>query len=363
MAEETIVANRLRASNTSFMTFIFTVALALILWFGGRLVVRDELTAGQLAQFIFYLGMLAMPVRMSGEMLNGFSRAMSSGERIFQVLDTQSAVKEKPTAITLPRTTGNVRFENVSFSYDSSVPTVKNIDFEVEPGQVIALLGAPGSGKSTIVHLLPRFYDVDQGRITIDGIDIRDATLPSLRRNIGIVMQDVFLFNDTIRANIAYGGAEAREEDIIRAAQIAQLHDFIQELPQGYDSWVGERGVTLSGGQRQRMAIARTILLDPPILILDDSTSSMDTQTEELIRKALNQLVSGRTTFVIAHRLSTVHNADTILILKDWEIVEQGTHQQLLRQSSLYRDIYELQLRPQEEVMLETTVVAEGGDT
>jgi ABC-type multidrug transport system fused ATPase/permease subunit len=231
---------------------------------------------------------------------------------------------------------------------------LSKLNLDIEPGKIVALLGPPGSGKTSIVNLIPRFYDVNGGSITIDDIDIRDATLKSLRRNIGIVQQDVFLFTTTVRENIAYGNVNASHEEIVRAAKIAQMHEHIESLPDGYDTQIGERGSTLSGGQRQRMSIARAVLLDPPVLILDDSTSSVDARTEDLIRRAMESVMEGRTTFVIAHRLSTVHRADIIVVLKDGAIVEQGTHQELLTlKDGLYREIYELQLRPQEEVMRE----------
>ena len=259
------------------------------------------------------------------------------------------------------RARGHVRFEQVSFSYDTRIPALKQVTIDAAPGQITAILGAPGSGKSTIVHLLPRFYDVTAGQITIDGQDIRDFTLHSLRRNVGIVQQDVYLFSATIRDNIAYGAVDASFEDVVRAAKIAQLHDQIMRLPKGYDTWVGERGATLSGGQRQRLSIARTILLDPPILILDDSTSSVDVETERRIHQAMIAVMQGRTTFVIAHRLSTVREADLILVLQDGAIVEQGTHQELMAQRGIYQDIYELQLRPQEERMREAAMVRDNG--
>jgi len=236
----------------------------------------------------------------------------------------------------------------VSFGYSDVSPVLQNVSFEVPSTKVVAILGAPGSGKTTVVHMIPRFYDVTQGQITIDGMDIRDVTLASLRQNVGIVQQDVFLFTSTIRANIAYGAVDASMDDVIRAAKLAQLHDFIETMPDGYDTYVGERGVTLSGGQRQRLAIARTLLLDPPILILDDSTSSVDTETEHLIRQALNTVIQGRTTFVIAHRLSSVKNADMILVMKDGKIVQRGVHDELIHLHGPYQEIYELQLRPQE---------------
>ena len=230
---------------------------------------------------------------------------------------------------------------------------LREVDLEAKPGQVIALLGAPGSGKTSVVNLIPRFYDVTGGRITIDGADIRNVSLESLRRNIGIVQQDVFLFTTSIRENISYGNVDATQEMIEKAAGIAQMHEFIQTLPEGYDTHVGERGATLSGGQRQRMSIARAVLLDPPILILDDSTSSVDARTESQIRMAMETVMEGRTTFVIAHRLSTVHRADIIIVMNDGQIAEQGTHQELLEHNGLYKEIYDLQLRPQEEVMRE----------
>ena len=253
----------------------------------------------------------------------------------------------------MPRVLGRVRFEDVSFGYNGRAPVVKNINIDAEPGQVVALLGGPGSGKSTIAHLLPRFYDVRSGVISIDGTDIRSVTLASLRRNMGIVQQDVVLFTTSIRENIAFGRHDATTEEVENAARVAQLHEFIQSLPEGYETVIGERGATLSGGQRQRLSIARAVLLDPPVLILDDSTSSVDASTEEMIRKAVESVMRGRTTFVIAHRLSTVHRADEILVCRDGEIAERGSHHELLDTAGLYREIYDLQLRPQEQVMLE----------
>jgi ATP-binding cassette subfamily B protein len=343
------------------MSLYFTLALGLILWYGGWEVIKGDLTPGGLTKFILYLNQLTFPIRMTAFIINSFSRAISSGERIFDVIDARSPVEEKPNAEELGRVKGYVRFENVSFSYDSRLPALSRVNISAVPGQVTAILGAPGSGKSTIVNLLPRFYDVSQGQISIDGRDIRDSTLDSLRRNIGVVQQDVFLFSATIKDNIAYGASNASFEDIVRAAQIAQLHDHIISLPHGYDTWVGERGTTLSGGQRQRISIARTILIDPPILVLDDSTSSVDVETERLIYRAMTEVMKGRTTFVIAHRLSTVRSADLIVVLKDGEVAEQGTHQELLSRQGIYRDIHELQLRPQEELMLDAAVAGDGG--
>ena len=348
-----IQAERMRASSTAFMLFTFLLAMGLILFFGGRRVIDGSMTPGELAEFIFYLQMLQMPVRMAGWLVNSYARAASAGQRLFEILDTKSPVQEEESARVIERPHGRVRFENVTFSYDHTKRVLRGIDLEAEPGQVIALLGPPGSGKTSIVNLIPRFYDVTGGRITIDGRDIRNATLESLRKNIGLVQQDVFLFSTSIRENIAYGNVEATQEQVEQAARIAQMHDFIESLPDGYDTEIVERGANLSGGQRQRMSIARAVLLDPPILILDDSTSSVDARTEELIRRAMESVMAGRTTFVIAHRLSTVHRADVIVVMKDGQIAERGTHAELLELDGLYREIYELQLRPQEEVMRE----------
>jgi ATP-binding cassette subfamily B protein len=316
------------------------------------------------AAFIFYLALLAMPVRMIGWLVNTLSRASAAGRRLFDVLDAESPVQEKPAARPLPRVSGQVRFNHVSMSYDSTSEALHNIDFEVQPGQLVAILGAPGSGKSTLVHLIPRFYDVTEGSVAIDGVDVRDATLASLRQNVGIVLQDVFVFAATVRDNIAYGSDNASMEDVVEASKVAQLHDFVDGLPAGYDSWVGERGVRLSGGQRQRLAIARTILMDPPILILDDSTSSVDMATEYQIQQALAEVIKGRTTFVIAHRLSTVRKADLILVTDKGEIVERGTHEELLARDGSYRQIHDLQLRPQDEASLiqDAAVTARGGE-
>ena len=361
---EYYASERLQGVNSAWMTLYFTFALGLILWYGGLEVIRGDLTAGEMAMFMLYLNQLTFPIRASAQIINSFSRAISSGRRIFDVLDVGSPVREKPGAPLMARSEGYVRFEEVSFSYDDRIPALSGVSIDSPPEQITAILGAPGSGKSTIVNLLPRFYDVNQGRITIDGQDIRDFTLESLRRNIGIVQQDVFLFSATIRDNISYGVANASMDDVIQAAKVAQLHEHIVSLPDGYETWVGERGATLSGGQRQRLSIARTVLVDPPILILDDSTSSVDVETERLIHRAMVEVMKGRTTFVIAHRLSTVREADQILVLQDGKIVEQGTHDELAGQGGIYQDIYELQLRPQQELLLDAAVGSgrDGGD-
>ena len=356
LRQEYYQSERLQGTNSAWMTLYFTFALGLIVWYGGWEIIRGDLTAGDLAKFVLYLNQLTFPIRSAAQIINSFSRAISSGRRIFDVLDSRSPVEEKPEARPMGRATGRVEFEDASFAYDARSPALKGVNIAAEPGQITAILGAPGSGKSTIVNLLPRFYDVTDGRVAIDGVDIREFTLESLRRNVGIVQQDIFLFDATIRDNIAYGVSNATEADIVNAAKIAQLHDQIMNLSDGYDTWVGERGSTLSGGQRQRLSIARTVLVNPPILILDDSTSSVDVETERQIHQAMVNVMQGRTTFVIAHRLSTVREADQILVLKDGNIAERGNHNELMARPGLYRDIYELQLRPQEEVLLDAAV-------
>ena len=349
--EDSLLSSKIQAFNTPLLNFLFITAMGLMLWYGGREVVAGRLTAGEMTQFYFYVSMMIMPLRMLMYLVNLASRGMSAGERVFEILDAESAVKETPNAMELANVKGLVKFEDVSFSYDSWSPVLKNISLEAKPGEMVALLGPTGSGKTTLVNLVPRFYDATSGRITIDGTDIRDVTLTSLRHNVGIVQQDVFLFSATIAENIAYGAVDASMEDIIAASKAAYLHDFIESLPEGYDTWVGERGLTLSGGQKQRLAIARTLLINPRIIIFDDSTSSVDTETEFLIQRALRKLIKGRTTFVIAQRLQTVKDADQILVLDGGTIVERGTHLQLLEEGRIYPEIYELQLRAQEEAL------------
>ena len=341
---EQINAARQMAFNVPLMVFLISLPTALILWYGGRQVIDGNLTVGGLSQFILYLGMLAMPVRRLGMVTNLISRAISAGQRIMEILDTESPVQEKPGAVELGQLRGQVSFENVSFGYDSSSPVLKGISFSVQPGELVALVGSLGSGKSTLAQLIPRFYDVTGGAIRMDGTDIRDATITSLRRNVGIVQQDIFLFSATIRDNIAYGAVGADIKQIEAVARAASLHDFIQSLPDGYETWVGERGVTLSGGEKQRLAIARTLLMNPGILILDDSMSSVDTKTERLIRSALNELIKARTTFIITHRLSLIKNADIILVMREGKVVERGKHSELMANKGYYYQIYQSQL-------------------
>ena len=350
------------AKHAPLMQGIFIAQMGVTVSIGALFISQGTINAGVVTAFLLWLTMLQMPVRMLGFMITMFSRAVAAGERVFEVLDTQSAVQEKEDALDLVDARGHVRFENVSFSYSSASPVLSDIDIDATPGKIIALLGPTGSGKSTVVSLLPRFYDVTSGRITIDGEDIREFKLDSLRTNIGTVQQDVFLFVGTLRDNIAYGRPGASQEDIEAAAKAARIHDFITSLPYGYDEWVGERGVTLSGGQKQRIAIARTILLNPRILVFDDSTASVDTQTEFLIQQALNVLMESRTTFVIAQRLRTVLRADEILVLDEGKIVERGKHEELLTNNGLYRDIYDLELREQEEALGESLAAPGGGN-
>ena len=325
--------------------------VALTTGVGALLIARGELRPSELLAFTLWLNTLQLPLRSIGMLVNATARCVSSAERVFEMMDAQSEVADAPDAVELVRPQGRVRFDHVSFAYAHGAPVLDEVDIDAQPGQVIALLGPAGSGKSTLVNMLPRFYDVTGGAITIDGQDIRGVTVESLRRNIGIVQQDVFLFIGTIRDNIAYGRPDATQAEIERAAQAARIHDFIMSLPAGYDEWVGERGVTLSGGQKQRIAIARTLLLDPHVLIFDDSTASVDTQTEYLILQALQELMRGRTTFVIAQRLRTVMRADEIVVLEQGRVVQRGTHASLLQEEGLYRRIFDLELRDQEEAL------------
>lgn len=342
-------AARLQALNIPLLDLIANLGTVFIIWYGGTLVVRGSLTLGELVAFSTYLGQLYIPVRRLGLILPAVAMAAAAGERVFEILDAQSEVTDAPDAVPLPPVRGHVRFEHVSFSYFGRHRVLDDVSFEARPGQVIALLGPTGSGKSSIINLIPRFYDPTAGRITVDGYDIRRVKLSTLRDQIGIVLQETALFATTIRENIAFGRPGAPENEIIAAAQAAQAHDFIIGLPQGYDTYVGERGVTLSGGQKQRIAIARALLRNPRILILDDATASVDTETERLIQEALARLMVGRTSFVIAQRLSTVRRADLILVLQRGRIAAAGTHAELLRTSELYAEIYHRQLRPQEE--------------
>ncbi len=349
-ATDATFAQNMKISRTFATLFplIFSVAQVgqiAILYFASPLLIYGELTLGEYQKFSLYLVYLFLPLGQLGFIISLMAQASASADRIFEILDAQSDVTNKPDAIELPPIQGNVSFENVTFRYfNSSEAVLKNVTFHAKAGQTIALLGATGSGKTTIINLIPRFYDVTSGRITIDGIDIRDVTLDSLRSQIGIVLQETNLFSGTIRENIAFGRSDASDEEVIEAAKAASAHDFIMSFPQGYDTPVGERGSTLSGGQKQRIAIARALLLKPQILILDDSTSAVDFATERQIQAALETLMRGRTSFVIAQRISTARNADQIIILDKGEIKAIGTHYELMEESPLYAEIYTSQL-------------------
>ena len=345
LQEQYVAAAELSAYANPLMDVIANIGTVLVLWFGGFLIITGELTVGQLVAFNTYLLLVVRPVRRLGWLIGQSARALAAAERIFEILDAEVDVHDKPDAIPMPAIQGRVTFENVWISYYAGEPALCDVSLEAKPGQVVALLGATGSGKTSIINLIPRFYDVTKGRVLIDGHDVRDVQLQSLRRQIGIVLQDNALFSGTIRENIAFGRPDADEATILAAAQAARAHDFILEFPKGYDTRVGERGVTLSGGQKQRIAIARALLLDPRILILDDFTSAVDTETEALIREALQVLMQGRTTLVIAQRVSTVLSADQIIVLDHGEIKGVGTHQELLETNSIYAEVYRLQLQ------------------
>lgn len=350
--EQRLNITRVFAVLFPFIFLIANLGQAAVMYFGGRQILGDTLTLGEWQKFSLYLVYLFLPLGQLGFIISLMAQAAASADRIFEILDARNDVENKPGAVDLGEASadpdavaGRIIFENVSFRYfEGSEQVLQDVSFTAEPGQTIALLGGTGSGKTTIINLIPRFYDVSDGRVTIDGHDIRDVTLESLRQRIGIVLQETTLFSGVIRDNIAFGRPDATEEEIIAAAQAAAAHDFIMAFPQGYDTPVGERGSTLSGGQKQRIAIARALLMDPHILILDDSTSSVDLNTEYQIQKALDKLMHGRTSFVIAQRISTVLNADQILVLDNGRIVARGVHEELMEDSPIYAEIYHSQL-------------------
>jgi ABC-type multidrug transport system fused ATPase/permease subunit len=338
---QTIHANRQRAMYVPLLSFLPLLAQAAVLLIGARMVAHHTLLPGAFIAFNLYLGLLVMPLRSLGMWIGQAQRATASGERIFQVLDEPEEVADHPAAVELPEGDGEIRFEDVSFSYLEGRPVLESLELELDAGTTLALIGHTGSGKTTLASLVPRFYDVESGRVLVDGVDVRDVTLNSLRREIGVIPQDPFLFSTTVRENIAFGRPDLSDDEVERVARLAQAHEFVERLPQGYETVIGERGITLSGGQRQRVAIARALALDPRILILDDATASVDATTEAQIRVGLREVMRGRTTLIIAHRLSTIALADEIAVLDNGRIACRGTHDELLETSSVYREIYE----------------------
>jgi len=338
---EAIKATRQQAFYVPLMSFLPLLAQAAVLLAGGHKVVNGQLSLGEFVAFNVYLLMLIMPLRMLGMWIGMGQRAIASGERIFQVLDEPEEIADRPDAILLPEGDGRIRFDRVTFGYDPDRPVLHEIDLAIEPGRTVALIGHTGSGKTTLTTLVPRFYDVTAGRVLLDGADVRDLKITELRRAIGIVSQDPFLFSTTVRENIAFGAPGATDEEIRSAARMAQAHEFISELPEGYGTVIGERGITLSGGQRQRIAIARAIVVDPRVLVLDDATASVDSTTEARIRLGLREAMRGRTTLIIAHRLSTLALADEIVVLDHGRIAARGTREELATTSPVYREILE----------------------
>ena len=338
---QTLRANRQRATYVPLISFVPLLATAAVLLVGARMVASGSLSPGSFIAFNLYLAMLVLPLRALGMWIGQAQRATAAGERIFEVIDEPEEIADAPAARELPPGGGTIRFENVTFEYLPGRPVLADVDLEIDAGRTVALIGHTGSGKTTLTSLVPRFYDVSAGRVLVDGVDVRDVKLASLRSAIGVIAQDPFLFSATVRENIAFGREDASDEDVERAARAAQAHEFIDRLPQRYDTVIGERGITLSGGQRQRIAIARALAVDPRILILDDATASVDATTEAKIRTGLRAAMRDRTTMIIAHRLSTIALADEIVVLADGRIAARGTHDELLRSSPVYREIYE----------------------
>jgi ABC-type multidrug transport system fused ATPase/permease subunit len=339
--EQTVKANRQRALYVPFISWLPLLAQGAVLLVGARMVTSGELTVGGFVAFNLYLGMLVMPLRSLGMWIGQAQRATASGERIFQVMDEPEEIAERPAAVELPPGDGDLRFEDVRFEYLAGRPVLDGVTLDVPAGRTIALIGQTGSGKTTLTSLVPRFYDTTGGRVLVDGVDVRDVKLTSLRREIGVISQDPFLFSASVRENITFGAPDLDEAEVERVARLAQADEFVQELPDGYDTIIGERGITLSGGQRQRLAIARALAVDPRILILDDATASVDATTEARIRVGLREAMRDRTTLIIAHRLSTIALADEIVVLDEGRIAARGTHDELLETSPVYRDIYE----------------------
>lgn len=340
---------RLMGTLSPVIEFVAALGVTAIIWYGGRSVLAGDITAGSLIAFLVYAVNISNPIKRIARVMGSIQKALAAADRVFSILDLDMEIPEKADAIALPPVQGHVVFDDVSFEYNRNEPILKHLSFESRPGQVIALVGPSGAGKSTIANLVPRFYDVTGGAIRIDGHDIRDVTVSSLREQVGIVPQETNLFNDTVYNNILYGRLDATKEEILAAAKAANADEFIQQLPDGYQTYLGDRGVNISGGQRQRIAIARAILKNPRILILDEATSALDTESERIVQEALDRLMVGRTSFVIAHRLSTIQNASNILVLDHGEIVESGTHEELMQQHGLYAHLHNIQFRENEE--------------
>jgi len=340
-------ANMKNAQQMAILTpvieLVAACGVAVVLWYGGHNVIDGRISAGSLVAFLTYAVNSTNPIKRLSKIIGNIQKALAAAQRVFDVLDMPEEVVNSPKALVLPHVKGNVEFKNVSFGYKADELVLKNFSFKAKPGQVIAFVGPSGAGKSTVASLLPRFYDVTSGSVTIDGQDVRDVTMESLREQVGIVPQETVLFNGSVYDNILYGRLDATKEEIIEAAKAANAHNFILELPEGYDTKLGDRGLNISGGQRQRLAIARAILKNPEILILDEATSALDTESERVVQEALDRLMVGRTSFVIAHRLSTIKNADKILVLDKGELVEEGSHEELLAANGLYAHLYEIQ--------------------
>jgi subfamily B ATP-binding cassette protein MsbA len=341
--ETALQARNIKAKLSPIVEVIVAIGTCLVLWYGARLALSGQLSAGLLIVFLLYLGKMYKPMRELSKMTDTVSKAVVGYERIQEVLEIESAVCDLPRAQKAPKLKGKIEFDHVNFSYDENNPVLKDISFKIEPGQVAAVVGPSGTGKTTIISLIPRFYDPRSGQVRIDGRDIREFTMKSLREQISFVLQDTLLFRATIWENIAYGKPDASREEIIRAAEVANAHEFIDKMPDGYDTMLGERGVTLSGGQRQRIAIARAVIRDTPILVLDEPTSGLDAASEEAVIEALDRLMRNRTTILIAHHLGTIRHADIIFVVKDSELVEQGTHEELLARGKLYAQMYKIQ--------------------
>ncbi len=344
----------IRVRNTTFMTFAFFTAVVAVLWVGGLKVIDGDIKPGTLTQFLAFMFILQMPVRQLGMMVNGFARTQTSGTRLFEILDLDPVIKDKPGAKPINIKEGVLRFEHVDFSFQDEFGDeriLRDVSFEARPGHTVGIVGPPGSGKSTLAHLVPRFYDVTGGRITIDGQDLRDVQLESLRHVVGVVQQDTFMFTSSIENNVAYGDPWAETETIHRATTQAQLHDWVKRLPREYETLVGERGVSLSGGQRQRLSIARSLMLKPKIIIFDDSTAAIDAATEQRIRAALKEITNERAVIIISHRLSSLMHANEILFIEKGEILERGSHEELIALGGHYHDLYELQIRPGDDAV------------